>query len=648
MLATAIAPPFNITLAPTPSLDDDIQRAAELWEQANNLLLDAGRIFAEAKAGAKRKFNQLIESANLEKTQVGKLVRAIEAADEIPSSVAARLGLPMLVQLGQPRSEPVIDAIVTGDTQASVAQKIKELKKPATPKEVKPIRYIGGQKGGVSKLRIELLGGPEVVELERNWRESGLPPVQWVQGRTANTQNISSSEFQSLKDEIKKVKSVLADIDITQPNSGEQIEKVLEQLNFLLKEESGSATVTLPSLAVSTADEEQVVSSQVEPLSVSAKESEGLEVHEVSLESSRIPVALTDEPGILSKDEQTAVQAHLNGDLEKQAVAITTPRTVLEKRASASFVDTERTSQDEPAEKEVNGMSQQQLTEEADELLLTPPILPTERYKQGWKPGDLAIANVTYGVFPMSFRLWCEGQPVRIESVAGDIGSEQRLEVTRHDGASKSIPSTWIEEVTEPPLTLSFQQVSGSIQASEFNWSDGQTDTRKNDSTEFVSDSTRYKVVNVEHKLELQKTDFEVPDNAELSESMKKAQNWETITELVNTDASILTNAVNNWSPDQKEILINHVVTYLEKNKRAIFCRELDWMPIQFLKEVFFKLSFKVHDICEGLAAPWHDSCKFVDVTNFGNDDDEAWKFVNASETQIKVWSRDDFEVLAF
>ena len=31
VLATAIAPP--LTLAPTPSPDADIQRAAELWEQ---------------------------------------------------------------------------------------------------------------------------------------------------------------------------------------------------------------------------------------------------------------------------------------------------------------------------------------------------------------------------------------------------------------------------------------------------------------------------------------------------------------------------------------------------------------------------------------------------------------------------------------
>ena len=45
--ATAINPNLSVVRSPAP--DADIARAIELWEQANELLVDAGRIFADIK-----------------------------------------------------------------------------------------------------------------------------------------------------------------------------------------------------------------------------------------------------------------------------------------------------------------------------------------------------------------------------------------------------------------------------------------------------------------------------------------------------------------------------------------------------------------------------------------------------------------------
>ena len=93
--------------------------------------------------------------------------------------------------------------------------------------------------------------------------------------------------------------------------------------------------------------------------------------------------------------------------------------------------------------------------------------------------------------------------------------------------------------------------------------------------------------------------------------------------------------------------MIVRAIAYIEANKRAILCHEMDWMPIESLKQVFSRLSFKVHDIAEGLAAPWYDECTFIDVTNLGSDDDEIWTFASGGK-EIKAYSREDFEVLVF
>jgi len=178
MVAGAIASQSNLTLAPDP--DADITRAIELWEQGNELLLLSGRLFAQAKEQAKRKFTKLLEGASLEKSQVSKLIKGAESADEIPSTVAAKLGLPMLVQLGQPRNQTAREAIAYEDTQLLVAQKIKELRTPTQPKDDAPVRFVGKKE---AKLRIEVPAGPTAVELKQDWEVSGLSPLEWLSKR---------------------------------------------------------------------------------------------------------------------------------------------------------------------------------------------------------------------------------------------------------------------------------------------------------------------------------------------------------------------------------------------------------------------------------------------------------------------------------
>lgn len=420
--ATAINP--NLSVVTSPSADGDIARAIELWEQANELLIDAGRMFAQIKEGTKRKFNKFVESADLEKSQVSKLIKAAESASEIPSVVAARLGLPMLLQLSQPRSQTAREAIAASDTQTLVAQKIKELRKPAVPKEEKPVRFVGNQKGGVGKLRIEVPGCPEAVELERDWEASGLPPLQWLERR--------------VREQGAGGKRILA--------WGEEEEEIVQQDCHL-----DSSTVS--------------------------------------------PASTIVENVVIPDDEQTVAQAELERYISEQALEC-----------------------------------------------------------------DL------------------------VEAIATE------------EGDAASIP---VEVISEQ--TTTDQEV----------------------------------------------TQTETLNYGNLSKMLLKTKNWEKVSELVERNADTLSEAIANWSLEQKEKLIIRAIAYIEANKRAILCHEMDWMPIESLKQVFSRLSFKVHDIAEGLAAPWYDECTFIDVTNLGSDDDEIWTFASGGK-EIKAYSREDFEVLVF
>ena len=515
--ATAINPNLSVVLSPSP--DADIARAIELWEQANELLVDAGRIFADIKEETKRKFNKLVEAACLEKTQVSKLIKVAECASEIPSVVAARLGLPMLLQLSQPRSQTAREAIAASDTQTLVAQKIKELRKPAVPKEEKPVRFVGNQKGGVGKLRIEVPGCPEAVELERDWEASGLPPLQWLERR--------------VREQGAGGKGILA--------WGEEEEEIVQQDCHL-----DSSTVS--------------------------------------------PASTIVENVVIPDDEQTVAQAELERYISEQAL-------------ECDLVEAIATQEGDAASTGVEVISEQTTTDQC-----YAPVTATERYKLGWKVGDSAVANSVGGEY---FVRWCDCQSVRIESVSGKVGEIQTLRVARYDELTDMSFGNWIESVPELLQTkvLEFARETPVVQV--------------------VSDTPSDS------------------DCEKLSKMLLKTKKWEKVSFLVERNGEILSEAIANLSLEQKSELIVRAIAYIEANKRAILCHEMDWMPIESLKQVFSRLSFKVHDIAEGLAAPWYDKCTFIDVTNLGSDDDEIWTFASGGK-EIKAYSREDFEVSVF
>ncbi|BAZ71047.1 hypothetical protein NIES4106_58440 (plasmid) [Fischerella sp. NIES-4106] len=166
------------------SLDNDIALASGLWEQANDLLIQAGRLLANAKACSKRNFTKLLSAAHLEKAQVNKLIKAASVADEIPTVVAQRLGFHQILQLAQPKNAQALFVVTPDDTQISIASKIKSYSPTTTPRSNEQMKFVGKK---TQKLRIEIPGSHEANNLFDEWKASGLSPLQWLQTRNQPT-----------------------------------------------------------------------------------------------------------------------------------------------------------------------------------------------------------------------------------------------------------------------------------------------------------------------------------------------------------------------------------------------------------------------------------------------------------------------------
>ena len=164
--------------------EDQLAVACQLWEEATDMLLQAGRILSQVKENTKRKFTKLISSAGLEKGPVNKLIKVSAITDEIPTVVARRLGVSMLSQLAQPKNRNILGTIEPSDNQISIAQKIKENRPPSKSASREGVRLIG-KKG---KLRIDIPGCQETTDIYKDFESSGLSPLEWLQSLCSKAQ----------------------------------------------------------------------------------------------------------------------------------------------------------------------------------------------------------------------------------------------------------------------------------------------------------------------------------------------------------------------------------------------------------------------------------------------------------------------------
>jgi hypothetical protein len=138
-------------------------------------------------------------------------------------------------------------------------------------------------------------------------------------------------------------------------------------------------------------------------------------------------------------------------------------------------------------------------------------------------------------------------------------------------------------------------------------------------------------------------------DFASLSNALKKATNWEEIESLVQRNSFLFAMAIEDWTLQEKDKLLNHLTNYIESDLDALKMHQVDWLNMTSLEKSLKHLSYKVKNILSGLTSPWINGCQFVKVENFGKDSEEVWTFLDTTSLkEIKVCDRRDFQVIAF
>ncbi len=230
-ITDAIACPENSGIS--TETDERFLKIREWFEFINDQQLKFGQYLAQVKEETKRQFGSCLEAVGLVKTQINKFIKAAEIADNLPDKLPLKLGLYVLLQLGQKRNEDARAHLTEDDTQLSTAQKIKEHQKPPKPKMPKPAMEWEKNKFGSRTLILRLIDGEAALIIESGYKKSGLPlplylsslvkgepqieldlPQTWqeMQEEVAQYVDAQSEEVEALVDEIRRCEKILSSL----------------------------------------------------------------------------------------------------------------------------------------------------------------------------------------------------------------------------------------------------------------------------------------------------------------------------------------------------------------------------------------------------------------------------------------------------
>lgn len=128
-----------------------------------------------------------------------------------------------------------------------------------------------------------------------------------------------------------------------------------------------------------------------------------------------------------------------------------------------------------------------------------------------------------------------------------------------------------------------------------------------------------------------------VPDVPSLEQRLKDADDWDEIASLVRCSNKALTQAMETWTVEEKELLINKLAAFLETSFiTAIQDKELSWLHHVSLGKALAKLEFEVHQ----------KVCKFYKFTDYGTVE-ELWSF-KTEQGEFIVVPRNEVKVFRF
>ncbi len=128
-----------------------------------------------------------------------------------------------------------------------------------------------------------------------------------------------------------------------------------------------------------------------------------------------------------------------------------------------------------------------------------------------------------------------------------------------------------------------------------------------------------------------------VPDVPSLEQRLKDADDWDEIALLVRCNNKTLTQAMETWTTEERELLTNKLAAFLENSfTSAIQDKELYWLHHISLAKALTKLEFEVHG----------KVCKFHKFTDYGTVE-ELWSFKTELGESIVV-PRNEVKVFRF
>ncbi|AUB37463.1 hypothetical protein COO91_03408 [Nostoc flagelliforme CCNUN1] len=128
-----------------------------------------------------------------------------------------------------------------------------------------------------------------------------------------------------------------------------------------------------------------------------------------------------------------------------------------------------------------------------------------------------------------------------------------------------------------------------------------------------------------------------VPDVPSLEQRLKDADDWDEIASLVRCNNKTLTQAMETWTIEEKELLITKLAAFLETSfTTAIQDKELSWLHHVSLAKALSKLEFEVNQ----------QVCKFHKFIDYGTVE-ELWSF-KTEQGEVIVVPRNEVKVFRF
>ncbi len=135
------------------------------------------------------------------------------------------------------------------------------------------------------------------------------------------------------------------------------------------------------------------------------------------------------------------------------------------------------------------------------------------------------------------------------------------------------------------------------------------------------------------------------------SVALKQSKTWKDVVLVVGGDRAQLLKAVDSWTLEQRQVLVQMLSTYLETEPSGL--EYIVWVPKTLLQKALTNLSFKLrkiggpNNLVDEPQIEYVSNCNFVSLEHPGSNR-EQWIFQDRDNKRYSVFGRDEIEIERF